>query len=172
MVLHVTVLCWYRLLRHFTQETCAHESFIRFVLFHSLMPQDCMTALYSIGIRNFYMFFFIVISPLLRVEIRSVGCGRRVANCLWGGTDKAVCTRWNKEVARPCQRALPLPSSVYVEAVNQIFLLCAIFPHLLFHCLPCFTHHWFLSIFLCVPIRDWELSWVSSVVYFAESLFV
>ena len=54
-----------------------------------------MTALHSIGIRNFYMFFFffIVISPLLRVEIRSVGCGRRVANCLWGGADKAACTR-------------------------------------------------------------------------------
>ena len=64
----------------------------RFVLLHSLMPQDCQTVLYSIGIRNFYM-FFIVISPLLRVEIRSVGCGRRVANCLWGGTDKAACTR-------------------------------------------------------------------------------
>jgi len=111
----------------YTGDMCSRKLYnFRFVLFHSLMPQDCMTALYSIGTRNFYMFFFIVISPLLRVEIRSVGCGRRVANCLWGGTGKAVCTRWNKEVARPCQRALPLPSSVYVEAVNQIFLLCAI----------------------------------------------
>jgi hypothetical protein len=47
------------------------------------MLQVSMTALQSTGIRNFYI-FFIVISPPLREEIRSVGCGRRVANCLLG----------------------------------------------------------------------------------------
>jgi hypothetical protein len=66
---------------------------------HSLKPifanvqldEELLTANFSCGglyysYRNekvLHVFFFGVVSPLLRVEIRSAGCGRRAANCLF-----------------------------------------------------------------------------------------